>query len=112
MRAKKLRSVSGWPGTMSRLYDASQAWLIVTCIGLAAGIMAAFIDVTSKWLGDLRFGYCSAGWYLEKKFCCWEVEGMCSYWISWDQALGTSQPALGYIINYVFYLAFAVLSRL
>ncbi|KAJ1546867.1 hypothetical protein HK405_006793, partial [Cladochytrium tenue] len=69
LRAHALR-VPGWRGSLLRAYSASQAWVIVfvgrTCTGWIAGV----IDVASSWLGDIKEGYCSAGVYLNRKFCC------------------------------------------
>lgn len=32
----------------------------------------AVISVVTEWASDLKQGYCSTGWWLNKKFCCWE----------------------------------------
>lgn len=62
------------------LLDASQVWLVLIATGLAAGILAASIDVVTDWLGDLKNGYCKSGigggrFYLSRGFCCWGNEG-------------------------------------
>ena len=33
----------------------------------------AVISIATEWASDLKQGYCSAGWWLNQKFCCWEV---------------------------------------
>lgn len=42
----------------------------------------------SEWLSDLKFGYCSDGWWLNQQFCCWEIEGEevdgCDSWRPWS----------------------------
>ena len=40
----------------------------------------------SKWLIDLKEGYCSEGWYLDKEACCWSnstiiSEAYCGNWV-------------------------------
>lgn len=32
----------------------------------------AVISVVTEWASDLKQGHCSTGWWLNKKFCCWE----------------------------------------
>ncbi len=70
----------GVVGQLQRLADASQIWIVLIATGLAAGVLAAGIDVASDWLGDLKTGYCKNGpgggkFYLNKGFCCWGHEG-------------------------------------
>ena len=36
----------------------------------------AVISIATEWASDLKTGYCTAGWWLNRKFCCWEfMEG-------------------------------------
>ncbi|SRR5258705_12550692 len=64
---------------------------------------AAIISILTEWLSDLRQGYCAEGWWLNRDFCCWEVEvdmnGACKAWIPW------SGSAFG---NWVIYVLMAV----
>jgi hypothetical protein len=73
---------------MNMAFVSSQAWIILTMIGMffkddlrftiellspagiLAGTLAAFIDIASEWLSDLKFGYCADHWYLNREFCC------------------------------------------
>ena len=41
-------------------------------LGVLIGLNMAVISVVTEWASDLKQGYCSAGWWLNKKFCCWE----------------------------------------
>ncbi|ROW12693.1 hypothetical protein VMCG_00633 [Cytospora schulzeri] len=67
-------SGSGLLGYAQRLVDASQEWIILVLTGLLVGVLAAGIDITTDWLGDLKAGYCSTedggAFYLNKHFCC------------------------------------------
>jgi chloride channel 3/4/5 len=42
--------------------------------GIAVGVLATGIVITTDWLGDLKAGYCSivggGAFYLNKGFCC------------------------------------------
>lgn len=69
-------SASGLVGHVRQLADASQIWWILVATGISAGLVAAFIDVASDWLGDLKTGHCrnvdgDGKFYLNKAFCCW-----------------------------------------
>jgi chloride channel 3/4/5 len=62
----------------------------------------ALISVISVWLSDVKLGYCTTGWWLNRKFCCLEVsdegEG-CAEWRNW----GGVEP-----FRYMAYIFFAV----
>lgn len=52
-------------------YDAAQAWIVVTLIGVAIGLNAAFLNIVTEWLSDVKLGYCTTAFYLNESFCCW-----------------------------------------
>jgi chloride channel 3/4/5 len=73
-------SSSGITGYILQIADASQIWVILIITGIAAGTLAAFIDIASDWLGDLKEGVCGnvqegGKFYLSKPFCCWGHDG-------------------------------------
>lgn len=80
-RLRMLRSgAKGLLGYAHELLDASQVWFVLIGTGIAAGVLAAGIDIASDWLGDLKTGYCQNGpgggkFYLNRGFCCWGLEG-------------------------------------
>jgi len=95
------------------ILHATQSWLVVTLVGAAIGVNAALVDIITSWLTDLKFGYCRVSWWLNSKFCCWEIEpipstleatleatseAMCEDWRNWSDVFF----GLGYVI-YVFY---------
>jgi chloride channel 3/4/5 len=46
-------------------------------IGAAIGLNAAFLNITTEWLSDVKLGYCETAFYLNEQFCCWgEDNGM------------------------------------
>lgn len=78
--------------------------------GAAIGVNAALISIITAWLSDLKLGHCSAGWWLNQKFCCWEIErgGVvgsgggeegCQDWIIWSNWTG---------FRWLFYIIYAV----
>ena len=82
-------------------YDAGQAWIVITMVGLCIGLNAACLNILTEFLGDLKTGYCRRGWYLNKSFCCWgeSDEAGCADWTTWSSRL---------LFNYAFYVLFAV----
>jgi chloride channel 3/4/5 len=73
-------STSGIAGYILQIADASQIWLVLIATGIAAGALAAFIDIASDWLADLKAGVCrnveeGGTFYLNRSFCCWGRDG-------------------------------------
>jgi chloride channel 3/4/5 len=73
-------STTGLSGYLRQLVDASHIWFVLIATGIAAGALAAFIDVASDWLGDLKSGVCGnvangGTFYLNRSFCCWGYDG-------------------------------------
>lgn len=108
-------NTSGLVGYVRQLLDASQIWVVMILTGLAVGAVAALINVTTDWLGDLKLGYCSSGpegghFYLNKSFCCYGYDqgSKCIGWKSWSEALGVHASAGRWIVEYLFFLVFSV----
>ena len=96
------------------ILHATQSWLVVTLVGAGIGLNAALIDVITSWLTDVKFGYCRVSWWLNSKFCCWEIdpigsgddgspEGGCQDWHNWSESFF----GLGYLIYVSYAVAFA-----
>lgn len=66
-----------WKQRLAQSYDAAQGWIVVTIIGVAIGLNAAFLNIVTEWLSDIKMGYCTTAFYLNENFCCWgEDNGM------------------------------------
>jgi H+/Cl- antiporter ClcA len=63
-----------WRQRIYEAYDAAQGWIVVTIIGAAIGLNAAFLSIITEWLADIKTGYCSSKFYLNEDFCCWGEE--------------------------------------
>lgn len=84
--------------------DAAQSWAVVALVGATIGINAAVMAIVTAWLSDLKLGYCKEGWWLNQKFCCWEMDDLsegdaCADWQTWTQWT---------VVQWGFYVAFAV----
>ena len=42
--------------------------------GAAIGLNAAFLNIVTEWLSDIKRGYCTTAFYLNENFCCWGAE--------------------------------------
>lgn len=88
----------GWRRKLWEAYDAGQGWIVVTLIGAAIGLNAAFLNIVTEWLSDIKRGYCTTAFYLNESFCCWGAEEGCAEWHHWS----TFWP-----INYLLYILFS-----
>ncbi|KAJ5279681.1 Cystathionine beta-synthase core [Penicillium angulare] len=92
--------VFGWRRKLMESYDAGQAWLVVTLVGMAIGANSALLNIITEWLSDIKLGHCTTAFYLNEKFCCWGAEGGCPEWKQWTGF---------WPFNYVIYFFFAVM---
>lgn len=90
----------GWRRWVWEAYDAAQGWVVVSVIGVAIGVNAAFLNIVTEWLSDIKLGYCSTGFYLNESFCCWEAESGCDEWHPWSYY---------WPFNHIIYTLFATL---
>ncbi|KAF9973234.1 hypothetical protein BGZ73_003508 [Actinomortierella ambigua] len=102
-RIRRLHNIPGIPGQMALIYDWIQGWVVVLAVGIAAGIVAGGNDIATQWLGDIKEGYCSTAFYLNRNFCCWGLDEteQCLDWVPWNKAT--------WLVAYVFYVMFALL---
>lgn len=113
---------SGLLGYIRRLLDAGQVWVVLVLTGLAAGALAAAIDVASDWLADLKTGYCASGgtdggaFYLNHGFCCmgYDEGAKCDGWRPWAAALGiaSSHGAGKWFLEYLFFIVLSMTSAI
>ena len=126
---RRLRSLKGIRGWVKNAWDSMQGWLIMFMIGMlfflfhfkfslgiASGSVAAAMDISTKWLSDLKSGFCRSDYLLNRTFCCWDYldKEACSNWIPWNQAIaealfGTNVTfTWGYYINWMAYVVIGV----
>ncbi|EPQ64417.1 Bgt-2546 [Blumeria graminis f. sp. tritici] len=103
-------------GYIREVLDSSQVWVVLLLTGVAAGCLAAVIDVASDWLGDIKLGYCASGedgghFYLNKYFCCLGFDGLsqCRDWISWKTTLGVTTGNASWLTAYFIFTISSIL---
>lgn len=69
-----------WRRKLYDAYDAGQAWIVVSLVGIAIGLNAAFLNIITEWLSDIKLGYCTTAFYLNEQFCCWGAENGTAVW--------------------------------
>ena len=47
---------------------------LIVWAGAAIGLNAAFLNIVTEWLSDVKLGYCTTAFYLNENFCCWGAE--------------------------------------
>ncbi|KAJ9148987.1 Chloride channel protein [Pleurostoma richardsiae] len=90
----------GWRYRLAEAYEAAQGWIVVTLIGAAIGLNAAFLNIITEWLSDIKMGYCTTAFYLNENFCCWGEDNGCDEWHRWTAV----EP-----VNYIIYIIFATI---
>lgn len=86
-RNQALRSQAGVRGILIPMLEASRMWLIVIVTGIGIGLTGASLDILVKWLGDIREGRCSRGFFYNQVTCCSDVDPgeICKEWQTWSQ---------------------------
>ncbi len=111
-RKKKLELQPGFYGKFLWLLDISHIWIVLILTGISVAFVAAFIDVVSRWLGDVKFGHCTDAFYLPREYCCSgiDLKDECPKWVSWETSFHLRHDGVfGYILSYLFYLVFTVM---
>ncbi|BFZ62492.1 glycerol ethanol, ferric requiring protein [Saitoella coloradoensis] len=110
---KRLKLLSGeristWRERLEQIYDDGQAWIVVSLVATLIGINAALQSIVTEWLSDLRGGYCASGWYLNRKFCCWESEGTCPEWRPYSTGIAAYPIFVCFAAGFAWVSAFLV----
>ncbi|KAI8394188.1 chloride channel [Radiomyces spectabilis] len=114
VRLRKLRDGPGLRGQWEKAKDASQAWILVTIIGVTVSAFAWFIDVVQEWMSDLKEGYCTTHWRYNHNFCCWDKSEYeaCSDWKSWSEVFNVETKSYGIYVSFLMYTGFGLLFSL
>jgi len=95
------------------IFDKCSGWIVVLLIGIAAGCAAGLVDITTKWLSDLKLGLCYKSIFFNREQCCWDSKNPkiedCESWRTWNQLFHVDSSGGSYVINYLFYVGLSVL---
>lgn len=69
-----------------KIYQSLQTYIILTLVGITIGVVAGSLNIVTEYLSNLRTGYCSSHFYLNRNFCCWGElnESQCSNWVEYS----------------------------
>lgn len=85
-RVKALRSRKDLRGRLAAWFDGAQGWILVALIGILTACVAYLVNITETTLFDWKQGYCTQGWYKNKKSCC-DGASLCEAWVHWSRVL-------------------------
>ena len=106
-RVRDLRSRKDIRGRIYAWLDGAQGWILAAVVGCITACVAYFVDVTESAIFDIKEGYCTNGFYMNKSKCCLNKED-CPLWKTWGEAMKTQ--GLGRdTIDLIFYVLFVVL---
>jgi chloride channel 3/4/5 len=103
-RKREQSKITGFKGLYITIWELFIDMILLFIIGGLLGLVAGFIDVTEMWVVDVRRGFCAAGFYLNRKFCCVD-ESRCDGvdWYRWSDGF------FGHIGGFLIYTLFALL---
>lgn len=88
-RLRELRRRKDIRGRLLAWFDGSQGWVLVALIGCITAAIAFFVDVTEKFVFDVKEGFCTTHWFHSRQSCCTGGQE-CPAWRSWSNILSPS----------------------
>ncbi|RDB23755.1 H(+)/Cl(-) exchange transporter 3 [Hypsizygus marmoreus] len=109
-RLHSLRSQAGARGLLLPLLESARLWFVVIMTGLGIGITGAWLDVLVKWLGDLREGHCSYGFFYNQVACCSGLDPgeQCHEWLTWSESLHIRSIFVQSLLQCFIYVVLAI----
>nr|CDS28445.1 H():Cl() exchange transporter 3 [Hymenolepis microstoma] len=102
-------------GKLRIYWNSASGWICVSLVGIAAGLIAALIDIGTPWLTDLKEGICLDALWFNRAQCCWssDVPGEdCPEWYSWSRLMMNKDPSgenpSAYFVSYVVFVLWAL----
>lgn len=86
-RKRVLASQRGFHGLLSLVLDSCGMWLVIILTGLGTGVAGAWLDILVRWLGDLKEGRCTYGFFYNQVTCCSGLDPgeVCNQWQTWSE---------------------------
>jgi chloride channel 3/4/5 len=122
-RLYRLRRHKSLRGRMRIAVDRLMGWIIVTIVGFLTAVSAFLIVRSEQWLFDIKYGYCMAGWWKARRFCCpitsearpfalgaLHDPETCKAWVTWGEAFTDtgSSPLFRILVDRTTYSLSAV----
>jgi chloride channel 3/4/5 len=122
-RLYRLRRHKSLRGRMRIASDRLMGWIIVTIVGFLTALAAFLIVRSEQWLFDIKYGYCKAGWWKARRFCCpitseartfalgaLREPETCKAWVTWGEAFTDtgSSPLFRILVDRTAYSLSAV----
>ncbi|CAE6369095.1 unnamed protein product [Rhizoctonia solani] len=105
-----LRSQPGLRGVILPLLDQARIWVVLIVTGILVGFIGAWLDVLVAWLGDIRTGRCSYGFFYNENSCCSGLDAgeECNEWNTWGEYFGIRSIAGTALIQSIIYVVLAM----
>ncbi|KAI0923449.1 hypothetical protein AcW1_006407 [Taiwanofungus camphoratus] len=109
-RKRILHSQRGFRGLFYLIADSTSVWLVLVLTGVGIGVAGAWLDVLVRWLGDLREGRCTYGFFYNQVMCCSGLDPgeVCTEWKSWSDYLHIKPIFLQSLLQSFIYVALAI----
>ncbi|KAG8531503.1 uncharacterized protein KY384_003132 [Bacidia gigantensis] len=107
-RVRDLRARKDIRGRIYAWFDGAQGWILVAVIGFITACIAYFVNLTETSVFDVKQGYCTRGWYLGRKKCCYGQKP-CNDWITWSENVHGSKSSDTRLVDFAFYVFFVVI---
>ncbi|KAI0629368.1 chloride channel [Trametes polyzona] len=109
-RKRVLGSQRGLRGLLALVQDSVGMWLVIVFTGMGTGIVGAWLDVLVRWLGDLKEGRCTYGFFYNEVACCSGLDPgeLCEEWQSWSQYLNVHSIFAQSLLQSAIYISLSV----
>ena len=111
-RVRDLRARKDIRGRILAWLDGAQGWILAALVGCLTACVAYFVDVTETSIFDIKEGYCTSGFHINKATCCL-IEEDCPLWKTWGDALqitGVGRDTVDFVFYVLFVVVFSVAS--
>jgi hypothetical protein len=77
--------------------------------GVATGCFAGVVDISTKWLSDIKMGICNGSIFMNREQCCWSAYDYenCTEWLLWSDVFHAKSDGAKYVANYFLYVILA-----
>ncbi|EIW58503.1 uncharacterized protein TRAVEDRAFT_58724 [Trametes versicolor FP-101664 SS1] len=109
-RKRVMGQQRGLRGLLSLVQDSVGMWVVIVLTGMGTGVVGAWLDVLVRWLGDLREGRCTYGFFYNQVACCSGLDPgeICREWQSWSEYLNVNSIFAQSLLQSAIYIALSI----